>query len=165
MINFTSPNAPSFGKTFVVASSMVVLSVLSGCGKNDDGRTVGQKLDSAVSKTEQAARDAKANTETSMNNAGTATKDAIQKAEVTGAKSTQSMSASVDDIAITASVSAGLAKDAELSAIKIDVDTKGRIVTLNGPAPSAAARDRATTIAKGIKGVSSVDNKLVVKGS
>ena len=71
----------------------------------------------------------------------------------------------VDDMAITASVASGLAKDAELSAIKIDVDTKNGKVTLYGPAPSAAARDRATTIAKSIKGVSSVDNKLVIKAS
>jgi osmotically-inducible protein OsmY len=75
------------------------------------------------------------------------------------------MTSKIDDVAITASVSAGFAKDADLSAIKIDVDTKSGMVTLYGPAPTVAARDRATTIAKSIKGVNSVDNKLVVKGS
>ena len=77
----------------------------------------------------------------------------------------QAVSAGVDDLAITASIAAGFAKDADLSAIKIDVDTKKGAVSLIGPAPSVEARDRATTIVKGVKGVTSVDNKLVVKGS
>ena len=75
-----------------------------------------------------------------------------------------SVAAKVDDAAITASVTAGLAKDPDLSAIKINnVDTKGGVVTLNGPAPTAAAKARAEDIAKGVEGVSSVDNKLEVK--
>ena len=74
------------------------------------------------------------------------------------------MSASVDDAAITSSVSAGLAKDPDLSAIKIDVDTKGGVVSLKGPAPNAAAKARAEEIAKGVQGVTSVNNQLEVKG-
>jgi len=73
------------------------------------------------------------------------------------------VSATVDDAAITASVTAGLAKDPDLSAIKIDVDTKGGAVSLKGPAPSAAAKARAEEIAKGVQGVTSVDNQLDVK--
>jgi osmotically-inducible protein OsmY len=34
---------------------------------------------------------------------------------------------------------------------------------LNGSAPTEAAREKAATIAKAVKGVSSVDNKLVLK--
>ena len=151
-------------KTVVLVTSLVVLTALSACGNKDNNQTVGQKLDSAVANTEKAAEEAKAKAETSMNKAGSAIKDATQKAEASGAKATDSMIGSADDVAITASVAAGLAKDADLSAIKIDVDTKNGNVTLYGPAPSAAARDRATTIAKSIKGVGAVDNKLVVKG-
>ena len=66
---------------------------------------------------------------------------------------------------ITASVAAGLIKDPDLSALKIDIDTKKGVVSLYGPAPSEAARMRATDIAKAVKGVSSVDNKLTVKTS
>ena len=69
----------------------------------------------------------------------------------------------MDDIGITASISSQFAKDPDLSAIKIDVDTKNGAVTLNGPAPTAAAKDKASTIAKAVKGVISVDNKLMVK--
>ena len=57
----------------------------------------------------------------------------------------------------------GLAKDSELCAIKFDVDTKGGTVMLNGPVPTAAAKARAEEIAKSVKGVNSVENKLVVK--
>jgi len=152
-------------KALVLACALVAMAGLSACGKKDDGQTVGQKLDSAVTSTEQAAAQAKATAEASMAQAGDAMKDATQKAEASGSTTAMSAAGMVDDVAITASVAAGFAKDADLSALKIDVDTKNGNVTLYGPAPTAAARDRATTIAKSIKGVTSVDNKLVVKSS
>ena len=148
----------------VITCSLVVLMALTACGKKDDGQTVGQKLDAAVSSSEQAAADAKAKAAASISRAGEAVKDAAQKAEASSGKAAESMAGRVDDVAITASISAGFAKDADLSAIKIDVDTKNGNVSLYGPAPSVSAKDRATTIAKSIKGVTSVDNKLVVKG-
>lgn len=100
-----------------------------------------------------------------MAKAGASVKEEAQKAEVSGQKAADSVAGSVDDMAITASISAAFAKDSDLSAIRIDVDTKNGNVTLSGPAPTASARDKATAIAKGIKGVSSVDNKLMVKAS
>jgi osmotically-inducible protein OsmY len=69
----------------------------------------------------------------------------------------------IDDAAVTASVSTALAKDSELSAVRIDVDTKAGAVSLRGPAPNAAAKERATQIAKAQRGVSSVDNQLEVR--
>lgn len=152
-------------KPLALACSLMIVTALVACGKKDDGQTVGQKLDSAVNSTEQAAAEAKAKATASMSKAGEAVKDATQQVEASGSKAAESMAGKADDVAITASVSAGFAKDADLSAIKIDVDTKNGLVTLYGPAPTAAARDKATTIAKSIKGVTSVDNKLVIKGS
>ena len=58
---------------------------------------------------------------------------------------------------------AALAKDKDLSAIKIDVDTQNGVVTLSGPAPTATAKQRASEIARTVKGVSSVNNQLTVK--
>ena len=49
------------------------------------------------------------------------------------------------------------------SALKIDVETRNGVVSMYGPAPTAAAKDRATTIAKAVKGVASVNNDLTVK--
>ncbi len=41
--------------------------------------------------------------------------------------------------------------------------TQGGVVSLNGPAPNAAAKARAEEIAKSVKGVSAVNNNLQVK--
>lgn len=123
---------------------------LSACGKRED-TTVGQRLDSAVEKTEQAAADARVKAQGAMQNAEVAAKDA-----------THSAKGAIDDATITAQVNANLAKDPDLSAVKINVDTVDGKVTLNGPAPSTVARDRAENIAKAVTGVTSVNNQLVV---
>jgi osmotically-inducible protein OsmY len=90
-------------------------------------------------------------------------KEASKDAQATGSQASTTLGEKIDDVTITATVSTGLAKDPDLSAIKINVDTKDGVVTLNGPAPSAAAKDKATDIAKQVKGVTSVNNQLVVK--
>ncbi|MEJ8820787.1 BON domain-containing protein [Variovorax humicola] len=136
---------------------------LGACDNRAPKTTMGEKVDSAVANTKEAAADAKAKTE-----AGAASAESSMKQGATDAKqavkdASSTVAGKVDDAAITASVSAGLAKDPDLSAIKINVDTKGGMVTLNGPAPSAAAKARAEAIAKGVEGVSSVDNRLEVK--
>ena len=146
---------------------------LSACNRND-GRTVGEKVDAGIAKTEHAAAEAKAKAEQMAANARAKTDSSSSGAQssmkqgATDAKEAvkdagASISATVDDASITAAVSAGLAKDADLSAIKINVDTKGGAVSLKGPAPSAAAKARAEEISKGVKGVSTVDNQLDVK--
>ena len=66
------------------------------------------------------------------------------------------------DVAITASVNARLAKDPDLSALRINVDTKDGAVTLTGPAPNESAKDRAATLAREVDGVKSVTNNLSV---
>ena len=68
----------------------------------------------------------------------------------------------VADAAITASVNADLAKDTELSALQIDVDTTNGHVVLRGTAPSEAARERAARMASNVHGVTSVNNQLTV---
>ncbi|KAF1049833.1 BON domain-containing protein [Xylophilus sp.] len=146
---------------------------LAGCDRHDNA-TVGQKVDAAITRTEQAASDAKARAQEAAADAKARTEQAAADAKATyqenaprveqSARETNDKIADkVDDIAIKAQVSAGLAKDPDLSALRIDVDAHGGAVTLGGPAPSEQARDRATTIARSIKGVTSVDNRLVVK--
>jgi hyperosmotically inducible periplasmic protein len=62
-------------------------------------------------------------------------------------------------------VKTALAGDAQLSAISIGVDTTNNVVTLTGPAPSQAAADRASDLAKAVDGVTEVRNQLVVGGA
>ena len=168
-IRQTTLPCPRTWLAVLLAAAALTLAACDG----SDNRTAGQKLDSAIEKTEKAADTAAAKT-------GEAVRDAKAKIDASGttaevkegmanlkdaAKSAgAAMSASVDDAAITSSVSAGLARDPDLSAAKIDVDTKGGVVSLKGPAPSAAAKARAEEIAKGVQGVTSVNNQLDVKG-
>ncbi len=172
MTSHTSPHAGLRASrpvaTLAITGSLLVLIALCACGKKDDSQTVGQKVDSAIAKTEQAASEAKEKVSASIAKAEDKMKVDAQKAEDSTKKgidkAADKISATAQDIAITTSISAALAKDPDLSAIKINVDTKDGAVTLNGPAPTAAARDKAATLAKAVKGVMSVDNKLVVKG-
>lgn len=146
-------------------SLLATLPILMACESADSSKTVGQKLDSAVAKTEQAATEVKDATRASIESASVTLRDGAAQAKEAADRAGSNMNIDAEDLAITASVSAGLIKDPDLSALKIDVDTKQRVVSLYGPAPSEAARERATVIAKAVKGVTSVDNKLTVKTS
>lgn len=151
--------------TVLVSCALATLPFLAACDSADSSKTVGQKLDSAVAKTEQAATDVKNATKATVESASAALREGADQAKAAATKASASVSINSDDAVITASVAAGLIKDPDLSAIKIDIDTKQGVVSLYGPAPSEAARMRATDIAKAVKGVSGVDNKLTVKTS
>ena len=146
-------------------SLLATLPILMACESAESSKTVGQKLDTAVAKTEQAATDVKDATKASIESAATALRDGATQARVAAQTASDGMNFDAQDASITASVSAGLMKDPDLSALKIDVDTKKGVVSMYGPAPSQAALERATIIAKAVKGVSAVDNKLTVKTS
>ena len=156
----------SFPRTPLALAGTICLALaLSACGKQDDGKTAGQQLDSAIAKTGDAAAQAKAKAESEMASAGAAMKSATQNAESSGKEIAAKAGEKIDDMAITTAVSTELVKDSDLSLLKINVDTKNGAVTLNGSAPTEAARDKATTIAKAVKGVNAVDNKLVIKAA
>ena len=164
--NHSSPSVASrFAQrpAFAVALSLVAVLALSACGKTDDGKTVGQKVDAALEKTEQAAAVAKAKTESVLVNAGVVVKDATQKGEVVGKDMANKAEEQFGDLSIATAVKAGLARDTDLSALKINVDSKNGVVLLKGTAPTPTAKERASEITKAVKGVSSVNNQLVVK--
>ena len=72
---------------------------------------------------------------------------------------------SQSDAGITTAVKSKLAADDTVKAYRIDVDTKSRVVTLNGKVDNARARARAVEVAKGTEGVADViDNLTVVAG-
>ena len=148
----------------LVCSLALLISVVA-CGKKEDGKTVGQTIDAGLAKTEQMAKEAKDKATASMASAGDAVKQAASDAQSAAGPAVSKVADKMDDVAITAAVSTGLAKDPDLSAIKINVETKNGVVTLNGPAPTAAAKAKAADIAKQIQGVTSVNNQLVIKAS
>lgn len=155
----------AFTRTLIATAVLATLPFFVACDSGNSGKTVGQKLDNAVAKTEQAATEVKDVTKASVASASAALREGADQAKAAAKSATDSVNTNSGDVAITASVNAGLVKDPDLSALKIDVDTKQGVVSLYGPAPSEAARMRATDIAKAVKGVTGVDNKLTVKNS
>jgi osmotically-inducible protein OsmY len=68
------------------------------------------------------------------------------------------------DAAITASVKAQFARDAQLASLAIEVESSGGQVTLTGFVPNSAMRDHAAQVAQAVRGVSTVDNRITVVG-
>jgi len=168
-----------------LAIAAVAALALSACGREDD-RTAGQKLDATIAKTEQAVADTSASIKSdtaeaksamqqqaaeAKTDAGAAAERAKAAVADTGARAgsaiarlADSAGDKVSDAGITAAINAELAKDSALSAMRINVDVSNGQVSLRGTAPSSLARDRATTLAKSVKGVNTVDNQLEVRG-
>jgi len=173
-----------------IAAAAAVLA-LAACDSKPDGETAGQKLDRAIATTKTATDEAAENARRGLDQAAQATKEKsaeiAQKTEVLAEKAerklerageqaerkleragraaeekTEGLGRKADDATITAAVKAGLAKDPDLSATRIDVDTHDGRVSLSGPAPSEAAKRRAQSIAQGADGVKAVDNRLTV---
>ena len=159
---------------------------LAACDRDDmqradrAGAEVGRKADSALAKTKDALSNAGRKTEQAFSDAGKRIDAAtsapgkddeaarVKKGEPTSANETpqdtgKQSRAALSDAAITASIKTDILKDPDLSVLKIDVDTKDGVVSLNGLAANDAARERATSIAQGTKGVREVHNHLVVK--
>jgi len=69
----------------------------------------------------------------------------------------------VDDSVITTKVKTQLAADEFLKSFQISVETRKGIVELSGFVDSQKAKDKADQIARGVDGVKSVKNALIVK--
>jgi hyperosmotically inducible protein len=77
---------------------------------------------------------------------------------------TETIKENVGDAVITTKIKAEYAKDKDVSAMKIKVDTDDKgIVTLSGTAASRAEADKAVRIARDTKGVSSVKDEIKVQ--
>ncbi len=156
---------------------------LAGCHRESGEASVGQKVDTAIDRTQEKLSAAGAATSQAVSDAGEKTSQKLAEmgdktqaavsnaadkvAEKTGqavnAVQEASSSPAVADAAITASIKTDLLKDPDLSVFKIDVDTKDGVVTLNGLAGTDAARARAEKMASAVKGVKEVRNFLVLK--
>ena len=146
-----SLSTPAARRVLTLTATAVLGLALAACGKPDDDRTVGQKIDGAVAAAEQRTEVAKAEA-----------RDAAAEVKADAKEATAEARASVDDAGITVAVNAALAGDPKLSALKIDVDTSNGRVELKGTAPDDSSRRRASDLAKAVKGVVAVDNRLVV---
>jgi hyperosmotically inducible periplasmic protein len=69
----------------------------------------------------------------------------------------------LEDGALTAKIKSKMALDDSVKALDINVDTSGGVVTLRGAVHSEAERTRALQLARETKGVTSVNDRLVVR--
>ena len=76
-----------------------------------------------------------------------------------------SVGAAIDDSAITARVKASYMNDDRLKGAHIKVTTTNGVVTLTGSAGSAASRDAAEELARGVDGVKSIDDEVMTPSS
>ena len=70
----------------------------------------------------------------------------------------------VEDGLITDRVRQRLVSDPEIKGYKVDVETKGGVVTLTGTVETERARAKAEKVTRKVSGVKSVVNKLRVEG-
>jgi hyperosmotically inducible protein len=86
-----------------------------------------------------------------------------ESAKETVKETKETVKENVSDAAITTKIKADYAKDKDVSAMKIHVDTDNKgVVKLTGTAKSKAEADKAESIAKSVKGVTSVKNEIKV---
>lgn len=146
----------------LIATAAIAGVVLVACDDRTD-RTVGQKLDSALQRTQQRLASAGDKIAQQTDKAVSAVKIETADATADNGSSAPQSTKPLADTAITASIKTDFLKDPDLSILKIDVDTREGVVTLNGLAENDAARTRAEKIAEGVKGVKEVRNFLVIK--
>lgn len=117
----------------------------------DDPRSLGTQLDDTIRQVRGVGSDVQQTVADTQDAAAQASRQALN-----------GVSTALDDSAISLKVKTALAADPALSAAKIDVTTTGGVVRLDGPAPDAAAKDRATVLASAPRGVRAVDNRLAL---
>lgn len=142
-------------------AALALLAALAGCQPRDD-TTLGQQLDRSVERAAAEASEARDAARQGLDPATDATRRAGQEAAAAGQRAVADATNAVNDAAITADVNAELARDPQLAAAAIDVDTVNGQVALKGVAPNPDARERATRIAAAVPGVVSVENRLAV---
>ena len=140
-----------------LVSMLAAVALLAACEKktttvNDTSLGSTSSTTTTTVAPSPTASDAMAATTNAMDKAASATERGMAKA-----------GEAMGDAAITGKVKTALIADPDVKALRIDVDTKDNVVTLNGTADTQANADKAVTIAKGIDGVKSVDNRLTIK--
>ena len=135
-------------------SATVAAALLAACGQPNN-ETVGQSVGKSIDQSVADAKSASAKASDDLKAAGQELKDAAKQ-------EMDKLSAHAADALISTKISAALAVDDKLKATKIDVDTRQGGVALIGTAPDEDSKNRATTLARAVEGVKSVDNRLTV---
>jgi hyperosmotically inducible protein len=132
-------------------AAVVVSLAMAGCSKRDEANAR-SAADTTVAQINETSRGLAKGTTASLD-----------KVKIAANGMAQDARDEVSDAVITTSVKAELAKDSSLSALRVNVDTDSGRVALRGTAPSAEAREHATALAQGVKGVVDVANEMTVE--
>lgn len=92
--------------------------------------------------------------------AADAAKELGRDAQTRAGEAADRTSAALTDAAVTSAVKTKLLADTTVSGLKIHVDTKDDVVTVNGMVANKAEADRATSLARDSTGVKSVVSNL-----
>jgi hyperosmotically inducible protein len=140
---------------------------LAACDKQSteqakrDATDAGHKINGALERTGEKIADATRKAAAEVKETASEARD--KTVATTNESHSTDTGRALSDTAITASIKTDYLKDPDLSVLKIDVDTKDGIVTLNGLAETPDAKVRAEKLASAIKGVKEVKNHLTVK--
>lgn len=85
------------------------------------------------------------------------------RASVKASAAATRVGVTMSESALTAKITSKMALDDHVNARAVDVDTSGSVVTLSGVVASAAARERAVSLARDTEGVTRVVDRLQVK--
>ncbi len=171
-------------RLFAMLAAVAAVAMIIGCSQSDAGITVKVKAKLAADGAVKASRinvetkdkivtlsgnvdspEAKAQA-VALARGTEGVTDVVDNLTLTppqSAEAGRSIGEVVDDAAITAAVKTKLMADTVVGALKIDVDTKNGVVSLNGPVRSQAEKDTALRIARETSGVKDVRDNLVVQ--
>jgi osmotically-inducible protein OsmY len=169
---------------FAIFAAFAALLMVVACAQSDAGITTKVKLKLAADNTVKATQINVDTKDKIVTLSGTVDSEAAKAQAVALARGTQGVAdvvdnltltapqsaeagrtvgQVVDDASITAAVKSKLMADSLVGALKIDVDTKDGVVSLNGPVKSQTEKDAALRIARETSGVKDVRDNLVVQ--
>jgi hyperosmotically inducible periplasmic protein len=145
----------------LVAAAWWLLSASSGCTRSADSAAPGP-AGSAGSVVKDDLRGVAKTTEKTAKDIGHAAADVADKASHDLEDATNKASAGSQDAWITTKIKSALTSEG-LDPLHVHVDTDARIVTLSGSVDSAAKKEKALALARGVTTVLGVKDHLFVK--
>ena len=145
--------------------TMAAMNEGKSCGSCHDGKkTFGVKAPADCVKCHKAGgAGAKADAKAPMQTAGS--NEPVKDKSTTSVSKEESPGEYVDDAVITAKVKAAVLAEPSLKSAEINVETSKGRVQLAGFVRSRADINKAVEVAKGVKGVKSVKNDMILKGT
>jgi hyperosmotically inducible protein len=131
-------------------------------GAREAGRTAGAETREAGREAGAAARDAGRDAGAAAREAGREAGEAAGEAGRAAQETAGTAGRTVTDGWIKSKIYSQFITEDALDGAEIDLDVDRGVVTMNGSAPTEAARARAVTIAKATDGVKSINNNLKI---